>query len=165
MHVTLSQHSPTPRAGVIASVRHHENLKLTTRDHVHLVLSVFGSAAQIPSIAWAGTSSRIEASSFSGLLTRVEIGHIQVRYRLIFLAILAIQPRLCAVHIQSLNHSRPPRECPSRIFKTVSTHLAWPGRGVPIVRNHEEDVLDLSGLKYVLTIRHVRYVQCPAPGR
>src|SRR5215472_15224373 len=44
-------------------------------------------------------------------------------------------------------------------------HLTWPGRGVPVVRNHEEDVLDLSGLKYVLTIRHVRYVQCPAPGR
>jgi hypothetical protein len=44
---------------------------------VHLILSVLGTAAQIPSIAWAGTSSRMEASSFSGLLTRVEIGHIR----------------------------------------------------------------------------------------
>jgi len=45
-------------------------------DRVQLVLSVLGTAAQIPSIAWAGTSSRMEASSFSGLLTRVEIGQI-----------------------------------------------------------------------------------------
>jgi hypothetical protein len=50
-------------------------------------------------------------------------------------------------------------------FGLTLKHLAWPGRGVPVVGNHEEDVFDLFGLKYILTIRHVRYVQRPASGR
>jgi hypothetical protein len=44
--------------------------------------------------------------------------------------------------------------CISKFGLTLK-YLAWPGRGVPVIRNHEEDVLDLSCLKYVLTIRHV----------
>lgn len=35
---------------------------------------------------------------------------------MVFLAILAIRPRLCSVHIQSLNHSPAPRETPTKPF-------------------------------------------------
>jgi len=33
---------------------------------------------------------------------------------LVFLAIWAIRPRLCSVHIQSLNHNTAPRDIPLR---------------------------------------------------